>query len=88
MESVGAPRGGGFDWEEAEDLTAASARDLHERLEALCEEERALDYRVHVLRGRIDLVRAELVRRGLLAALPPEGLARVLLGDADEGDRP
>ena len=88
MDSVGVPRGGDFDWEDAEDLTAVSEVELRERLEVLCEEERALDYRMQVLRGRIDLTRAELVRRGLLAALPPERLARVLLGDADEGDRP
>ena len=87
MDDVGVPRGGGFDWEGAEDLTSVSGRDLRERLEALREEERSLAYRGDVLRGRIDLMRAELVRRGS-AALPPEELARVLLGDADLGSRP
>ena len=87
MEDVGVPRGGGFDWEDAEDLTAASERDLRERLGALCEEERALGYRRQVLQGRIDLMRAELVRRGS-AALPPGDLARVLLGDRRLRERP
>ena len=87
MDDVGVPRGGDFDWEGAEDLTSVPERDLRERLEALGEEERALAYRRHVLQGRMDLMRAELVRRGS-AALPPEELARVLLGDAKGGDRP
>ncbi len=86
MDDAGVPRGGDFDWEGAEDLTAVSERGLRGRLDALCDEERALDYRMQVLRGRIDLVRAELVRRGL-AALPPEELARVLLGDTPTGGR-
>ena len=75
------PRGGGFDWEGAEDLTALSRRELASRLESLCEEERALSYRRQVLQGRIDLIRAELVGRGS-AALSPEDLSRVLLGDS------
>ena len=89
MDDVGVPRGGSLDWEGAEDLTAASERDLRARIEVLCVEERALDYRREVLRARIDLMRGELVRRGL-AALPPEELAQVLLGDSlgdsDRGD--
>ena len=79
MDDSGVPRGGDFDWEGAEDLTAFSRQDLESRLEALCEEERALGYRRQVLQGRIDLIRAELVGRGAVA-LSPEELARVLLG--------
>ena len=74
------PHGVGFDWEEAEDITALYEQDLRGRLEALCEEERAVSYRRRVLQGRIDLIRAELVERGAVA-LAPEELARVLLGD-------
>ncbi len=80
MDDSGVPRGGGFDWEGADDLTALSRQDLASRLESLCEEERALSYRRQVLQGRIDLIRAELVGRGTVA-LPPEELARVLLGE-------
>ena len=74
---------GGFDWEKAEDVTALSEEDLRERLEALSEEERALSYRRRILHGRIDLIRTELVERGAVA-LPPERLARVLLGDSPD----
>ena len=84
MDDSGLPRGEGFDWEEAEDITALSEEDLRARLKALCEEERAVSYRRRVLQGRIDLIRAELVERGV-AALSPEDLARVLLGE--EGRR-
>lgn len=79
MDDSGVLRGGDFDWEGAEDLTVLSRQDLETRLESLCEEERALGYRRQVLQGRIDLIRAELVGRGAVA-LPPEELARVLLG--------
>jgi hypothetical protein len=71
---------GGFDWEGAEDLTALSDGELKERLGALVEEERVVSYRRQVLQGRIDLIRAELVRRGSVA-LSPEQLARVLMGE-------
>ena len=71
---------GAFDWEGTEDLTALSEEDLKGRLGMLVEEERAVSYRLEILRGRIDLIRAELVgRRG--AVLSPEELARVLLGE-------
>jgi hypothetical protein len=78
----GGPRGekGGFDWEGAEDLTALSEGELKERLEALVEEERVVSYRRQVLQRRIDLIRAQLVRRGSVA-LSPEELARVLMGE-------
>ena len=82
MEDSGLPHGVGFDWEEAEDITVLSEQDLRGRLEVLCEEERAVSYRRRVLQGRIDLIRAELVERGVVA-LSPEDLARVLLGDKE-----
>ena len=75
--------GGGFDWENAEDVTALSEVDLRARLEALSEEERAVSYRRRILQGRIDLIRTELLERGAVA-LPPERLARVLLGDSPD----
>ena len=75
---------GEFDWEGAEDLTALSEEELKGRLGGLEEEERAVSYRLEILRGRIDLIRAELVRRGAVA-LSPEELVRVLL---DEERRP
>jgi hypothetical protein len=74
---------GGFDWENAEDVTALSEEDLRDRLEALSEEERALSYRRTILRGRIDLIRTELVERGAVA-LSADRLARVLLGDSPD----
>jgi len=79
----------GFDWEGADDITALSEEDLRGRLDALLEEERAVSYRREVLRGRIDLIRAELAGLGG-AALPrelsPEDLASVLLGDPLDED--
>jgi hypothetical protein len=81
MEDSGALRG--FEWEEAEDITVLSEADLRESLRALTEEERTVSYRRRILQGRIDLIRAELVGRGV-AALAPEDLARVLLGDLPE----
>ena len=80
MDDLRVPRGGGFDWEGAEDLTALSRRDLASRLESLREEGRALHYRRQLLQGRIDLILTELAGRDT-AALPPEELARVLLGE-------
>jgi hypothetical protein len=73
----------GFDWENVEDVTALSEEDLRDRLEDLSEEGRAVMYRRRILQGRIDLIRAELVERGAVA-LPPEDLARVLLGDSPD----
>ena len=81
MEDSGLHRG--FDWENVEDVTALSEEDLRDRLEALSEDERAISYRRRILQGRIDLIRAELVERGAVA-LPPEDLARVLLGDSPD----
>jgi|tagenome__1003787_1003787.scaffolds.fasta_scaffold20741545_2 hypothetical protein len=79
MEDSGALRG--FDWEGAKDITALSEGDLRELLRVLTREERAVSYRLCILRGRMDLVRAELAGRGLAS---PEDLARVLLGDFPE----
>jgi hypothetical protein len=73
-------RGEKFDWEGAEDITALSEAELRERLEGLVEEERAVSYRRRILHGRIDLIRAELVRRGATTRSAEE-LVRVLLGD-------
>jgi hypothetical protein len=73
-------RGEKFDWEGAEDITALSEAELREELEGLVEEERAVSYRRRVLHGRIDLIRAELVRRGATTRSPEE-LVRELMGD-------
>lgn len=78
MEDSGLLRG--YDWEDADDITSLSEEDLRGRLGELVEEERAASYRREVLRGRIDLVRAELEGRGA-TPLAPEDLARVLLGE-------
>jgi hypothetical protein len=80
MGEPGVVRGEGFDWEGAEDLTALSEEELRGRLEELVEEERSISFRRGIVQGRIDLIRAELVGRGV-AALGPEALARVLMGE-------
>ncbi len=59
-------------------MTGLSKECLALRFESLCEEGRARDYRRQLLQGRIDLT--ELAGRDT-AALPPEELARVLLGE-------
>ena len=79
-------RGEGFDWEGTVDITALSEEELRGRLEELVEEERSISYRRRILQGRIDLIRAELVGRGA-AALGPEALARVLLGESSGKER-
>jgi hypothetical protein len=71
---------GGFDWEGTEDITALSEDELRERLETLAKEERAVSYRRRILHGRIDLIRAELVRRGAVVRSPEE-LVRALMGE-------
>ena len=71
--------GEGYKWEGEPDLTSISEEELRARLKELAEEERALSYRRRVIQGRIDLIRAELVRRGGVVLLP-EDLARVLMG--------
>ena len=59
--------GAGYEWEGEPNPTSIS------------EEERALSYRRRFLRGRIELIRAELVWR-VNGVLSPEDLARVLMG--------
>ena len=49
----------------------------------IVEEERVVSYRRRVLHGKIDLMRAELARRGG-PSLSPEELARVLMGSEGE----
>jgi hypothetical protein len=71
--------GEGYEWEGEPGLTSISEDELKARLQDLDEEERALSYRRRVLQGRIDLIRAELVRRGGVT-LSPEDLTRVLMG--------
>ena len=70
----------GFDWESAEDLTSLPEPELRGLLARVVEEERAAEYRREVLRGRANLVRAELAGRGI-SDLSGEELARVLLGE-------
>lgn len=78
---------GGFDWESAEDFTGLPEPELRGLLARVVEEERSAAYRHELLRGRANLIRAELAGRGV-AALPPEELARVLLGEVgEEGSR-
>jgi hypothetical protein len=84
MSEDGFTRAGGFDWEAAEDFTALPEGDLRRLLARVSEEERAAAYRHEVLRGRADLIRAELAGRGV-ASLPPEELARVLMGERGGG---
>lgn len=74
-----------IDWEGSLDLTASSEEELRGWLKDLAEEEREISYRRRVLQGRIDLLRAELVRRGG-ATLSPEELVRVLMGGAPRSD--
>ena len=73
-----------MDWNEALDLTALSEDELKTMLDKVVEEELAVSYRRRVLHGKIDLIRAELVRRDGLS-LSPEELARVLMGSDKEG---
>lgn len=80
MSEDGFTRAGGLDWESAEDLTALSEGELRGLLARLADEERVAAYRHEVLRGRVELIRSELVERGV-ATLPPEKLARVLMGE-------
>ena len=69
----------GFDWESSEDLTALPEPELEELLSRVLEEERLAAYRRELLRGRANLIRAELAGRGV-TGLSTEELARVLLG--------
>jgi hypothetical protein len=73
-----------YEWSAEPHLTAISEEESRARLEKLSEEGWTIGYVRRVVRGRIDLIRAELVRRGGVT-LPPEGLARVLLGEGRQG---
>ncbi|MDQ4106608.1 MAG: hypothetical protein M3157_05490 [Actinomycetota bacterium] len=77
---------GDLDWEGSVDLTALSEDELRANLEEIVEEERAISCRRQVLHRKIDLIRAELARRGGLS-LSPEELARVLMDSTGE-ERP
>ncbi len=70
----------GFDWESAEDLTSLPEPELRGLLARAVEEERAAAFRLELLRGRANLIRAELAGRGI-SGLSSEELARVLLGE-------
>ena len=69
--------------ENLQPINAYKLRGAANAVAMLSEEERALSYRRRILQGRIDLIRTELVERGAVA-LPPERLARVLLGDSPD----
>jgi hypothetical protein len=73
-----------YEWGGEPDLTDISEEELRARLEEFSKEERAISYRRRVIQGRIDLIRAELVRRGSVS-LTPEELARVLMGEGRHG---
>ena len=70
----------GFDWESSEDLTALPEPELEELLARVLEEERLAAYRRELMRGRANLIRAELAGRGV-AGLSTRELARVLHGE-------
>lgn len=65
-------------WQDAPDLTVLPERELQVLLAELTDKERAISYERRLLQGRIDIIRAELVRRGG-AILSAEELARVLV---------
>ena len=73
-----------FEALDAEDLTALTAEELEVVLGRLVEEERVLDYRLEVLRGRIALIRAKVVGRGA-TGVSDEELAWALVADAWAG---
>lgn len=70
-------------WGGTEDLTSLSVEELKGLLARFDEEEKRISYRRRVIQGRIDVIRAEIVRRGG-AVLSPEELARVLMGDVGD----
>ena len=80
------PRKEAFGWEGAEELTALSGGELRARLEAL-NGRGAVSSRRGARAGRMDVIRAELVRRDVVV-LTPEKPARVLLGEPAEGGGP
>lgn len=71
-------------------LQAKSAEDLRQLLDALYEEEQKVSYRRRVLHGKIDILRAELVRRmtaeheggeNVVSATDIDRLIDILAGD-------
>lgn len=72
------------DREAAEDPTALSGPELSARLEELVREERRVSRRRRSLHAEIDVIRAELVRRGAAGA-PPEELALTLASALSHG---
>jgi hypothetical protein len=72
------------DWEAAEDLTALSGPELSGRLEELVREERRVSRRRRALHAEIDVIRAELVRRGAADASAEE-LALALASTLSRG---
>src|SRR5215211_3218804 len=77
--------GEGYKWGEERALTSSSSEEeLRVHLEELSEEERALSYRRPDIQGRIDLIRAEIVRCDG-GSLSPEELTRVLLAEGRRG---
>ncbi|WP_053058104.1 RsiG family protein [Rubrobacter aplysinae] len=77
-----------FEWEDFPDLTVSSEEELKDHLQSLVIKEAEVSYRRRVLQGRIDLLRAELVRRGKSSVSAGE-LAQALIdgvGDADLDD--
>jgi hypothetical protein len=84
---VSGERAKGYDWEEESDLTAISEEEFRALLKRLAEEERSISYRRRVIQGRIDPIRAELVRRGSVS-FSPEELAHILTGgEGPSGDK-
>ena len=79
-------REGALDRENAEELTALPEGEVRALLAAFTEE-RAVSYRRGILRGSIDVIRAELVCRDAVA-LSPEELARMLLREPVGGGGP
>jgi hypothetical protein len=69
--------------EEMPDLTSASQEELRCWLAELSREEEEISYRRKILHGRLDLIRAELLRRG--NSVPStEDLVRFLMGERED----
>jgi hypothetical protein len=77
--------GEGCKWGEEPDLISSPEEGLRVHLEELSAEERAISYHRPGIQGRIDLIRAELVRCDGGSLSPDEELARVLLQEGRRG---
>jgi hypothetical protein len=77
----------GCKWGEEPDFTSSPEEGLRVHLEELSAEERAIAISYHRpgIQGRIDLIRAELVRCDGDSLSPDEELARVLLQEGRRG---